>query len=85
MILWEDDGILSYYKFCLFMVFKDLCNLFIISYDDGFIDDEEFIFFYDFYFLKDFDFLYDVYVLFDFDEFDEVECVVEFCFCKRDV
>ena len=42
-ILQEDEGILGHYKFCLSMAFKDLRNSLIISYDDGFIDDEEFI------------------------------------------
>ena len=29
------------------MAFKDLCNLHLISYDDGLIDDDEFIVLYD--------------------------------------
>ena len=84
-ILREDDGILSHYKFCLSMAFKDLRNSLIISYDDGFIDDEEFILLYDLYSPKDLDFPYDVYAPFDLDELDEAECVAEFRFRKRDV
>ena len=79
-ILREDNGILSHYKFCLSMAFKDLRNSLIISYDDGFIDDEEFILLYDLYSSKDLDFPYDVYAPFDLDELDE-----RFCFRKRDV
>ena len=84
-ILREDDGILIHYKFCLSMAFKDLRNSLIISYDDGFIDDEEFILLYDLYSSKDLDFPYDVYAPFDLDELDEAECVAEFRFRKRDV
>ena len=84
-ILRDDDGILSHYKFCLSMAFKDLRNSLIISYDDGFIDDEEFILLYDLYSSKDLDFPYDVYAPFDLDEIDEAECVAEFRFRKRDV
>ena len=84
-ILREDDGILSHYKFCLSMAFKDLRNSLIISYDDGFIEDEEFILLYDLYSSKDLDFPYDVYAPFDLDELDEAECVAEFRFRKRDV
>ena len=55
-ILREDDGILGGYTFCLSMAFKDLRNSLIISYDDGFIDDEEFVLLYDLYSSKDLDF-----------------------------
>ena len=79
-ILREDDGILGHYKFRLSMAFKDLRNLLVKSYDDGFI--EEFILLYDLYSSKDLDFPYDVYVPFDL---DEAECVAEFRFRKRDV
>ena len=84
-ILREDDGILSHYKFCLSVAFKDLRNSLMISYDDGFIDDEEFILLYDLYSSKDLDFPYDVYSPFDLDELDEAECMAEFRFRKRDV
>lgn len=60
-ILQEDDGILNHYKFCLAMAFKDLCNSLIISYDDGFIADEEFVLLYDFHSSKDLGFPYDVH------------------------
>ena len=77
-ILREDDGI-----FCLSMAFKDLRNSLIISYDDGFIDDEEFVLLYDLYSSKDLDFPYDAYALFDLEELDEAECVAEFVFVKE--
>ena len=67
------------------MAFKDLRNSLIISYDDGFIDDEEFVLLYDLYASKDLDFPYDAYAPFDLEELDEAECVAEFRFRKRDV
>ena len=67
-ILREDDCILGHYKFCLSMAFKDLRNSLIISYNDGFIDDEEFFLLYDLYSSKDLDFPYDAYALFDLKE-----------------
>lgn len=67
------------------MAFKDLRNSLIISYDDGFIDDEEFVLLYDLYSSKDLDFPYDAYAPFDLEEIDEAECVAEFRFRKRDV
>ena len=84
-ILREDDGILGGYTFCLSMAFKDLRNSLIISYDDGFIDDEEFVLLYDLYSSKDLDFPYDAYAPFDLEEIVEAECVAEFRFRKRDV
>ena len=84
-ILWEDDGILSHNKFCLSMAFKDLRNSLIISYDDGFTDDEDFVLLYDLYSSKDLEFPFDVYAPFDLDELNEAECVAEFRFRKRDV
>ncbi|XP_068737629.1 trichohyalin-like [Montipora capricornis] len=68
-----------------YSAFKDLRNSLIIRYDDGFIDDEDFILLYDLYSSKDLDFPYDVYAPFDLDELDEAECVAEFRFRKRDV
>lgn len=59
-ILPEDDGILNH-LFCLAMALKALRNLLIISYDDGFIDDKEFVLLYDFHSSKDLDFPYDVH------------------------
>lgn len=67
-ILRKDDGISGHYKFCFSMAFKDLRNSLIISYDDGFIDDEEFVLLYDLYSSKDLDFPYDVYAPFDLDD-----------------
>ena len=43
------------------MAFKDLRNWLIISYDDGFIEDEEFVLFYDFHSSKDLHSRYDVH------------------------
>ena len=84
-ILREDDGILGGCTFCLSMAFKDLRNSLIISYDDGFIDDEEFVLLYDLYSSKDLDFPFDAYAPFDLEELDEAECVAEVRFRKRDV
>ena len=84
-ILQQDEGILGHYKFSLSMAFKDLRNSLIISYDDGFIDDEEFVLLYDLYSSKDLDFPYNAYAPFDLEELDEPERVAEFRFRKRDV
>ena len=67
------------------MAFKDLRNSLIISYDDGFINDEEFVLLYDLYSSKDLDFPYDAYAPCDLEELDDAECVAEFRFRKRDV
>ena len=67
------------------MAFKDLRDSLIISYDDGFIDDEEFVLLYDLQFSKDLDFPFDAYAPFDLEELDEAECVAEFRFRKREV
>ena len=64
------------------MASKDLRNSLIISCDDGFIEDEEFVFLYDLYSSRDLDFQYDGYAPFGL---DEAECVAEFRFRKRDV
>jgi len=61
-----------------------LRNSLIISYDDGFIDDEEFVVLHDLHSSKDLDFP-DAYAPFDLEELDEAESVAEFRCRKRDV
>lgn len=67
------------------MAFKDVRNLFLISHDDGLIDDEELIVLYDLYSSRDPDFPCDCYTAFDLDELNESESAAEFRFRKRDV
>ena len=50
------------------MVFKDVRNLLLIGHNDGFIDDDEFVFLYDLYASKKPDFPYDSYAPFDLEE-----------------
>ena len=66
------------------MAFKNVRNLLLINYNDGFIDDDEFAVLYDLYSSKNFDFQYDSYTPFDLEELDESESFAEFRFGKRD-
>ena len=67
------------------MTFKDVRNLLLISHNDGFINDDEFVVLYDLYTSKNPDFPYDSYAPFDLEELDESESLAEFRFRKRDV
>ena len=70
---------------CLVMAFGDVCNLLLISHDDGLIDDEELLVLYDLYSCNDPDFPYDSYSSFDLEELDESESLAEFRFRKRGI
>lgn len=65
--------------------FKDVRNFFLESYNDGIIDDDEFILLYEGNFLKNLEFLYEDYERFDLNVMDEMECKVEFCFIKSEI
>jgi hypothetical protein len=65
--------------------FKDTRTAIILAYDDGFLDDEEFLLLYDAHFSKNPEFPYEEYGRFDLDEMDDVECKAEFRFNKRDI
>ena len=53
------------------MAFKDVRNLLLIGHNDGFIDDDEFVFLYDLYASKNPDFPYDSHAPFDLEELDQ--------------
>ena len=65
--------------------FRDIRNFLLISYDDGLIDDEEFLLLYEQYFSRNPDFPYDSYSPFDIDELEDSECLAEFRFHKKDI
>ena len=73
------------YPFLIILAFRDVCNLLLLSHDDGTINDKEFLVLQDFYFSKNTDFPYDSYTPFDLEELDESECLAEFRFRKRDM
>ena len=53
------------------MAFKDVRNLLLIGPNDGFIDDDEFVFLYDLYASRNPDFPHDPYAPFDLEELDQ--------------
>ena len=53
------------------MAFKDVRNLLLIGHNDGFSDDDEFVFLYDLYLSKNPNFPYDSYAPFDLEELDQ--------------
>ena len=59
------------YPFLIIMAFRDVCNLLLLSHDDGTINDKEFLVLQDFCFSKNTDFPYDSYTPFDLEELDE--------------
>ena len=65
--------------------FRDARNLLMLSYDDGLIDDDEFILLYDANMSKNPEFPYEEYGRFDLDEMDDTECKAEFRFRKTDI
>lgn len=67
------------------MSFKYVRDVLVLCYNNGVIDDEEFCLLYDVNWLKNFEFLYEEYGKFDFEDMDDVECKVEFCFYKEDI
>ena len=73
------------YPFLIIMAFRDVCNLLLLSHDDGTINDKKFLVLQDFYFSKNTDFPYDSYTPLDLEELDESECLAEFRFRKRDM
>ena len=67
------------------MAFKNVRNLLLVTHNDGFIDDDEFLVLCDLYALKNLDFPYDSCAPFDLEELHESESFAEFCFRKRDI
>ena len=65
--------------------FKDARNLLLESYNDGIIDDDEFISLYEGNFSKNPEFLYEDYERFDLNAMDETECKAEFRFTKSEI
>ena len=53
------------------MAFKDVRNLLLIGPNDGFIDDDEFVFLYDLYASRNPVFPHDPYAPFDLEELDQ--------------
>ena len=66
------------------MAFKNVRNL-LVTHNDGFIDDDEFLVLCDRYALKNLDFPYDSCAPFDLKELHESESFAEFRFRKRDI
>ena len=67
------------------MAFKNVQNLLLINYSNGFINDDEFVVLYDLYASKNLDFHNEWYAPFDLEELDESESFVEFRFGKQDI
>ena len=65
--------------------FKDARNLLLESYNDGIIDDDEFILLYEGNFSKNPEFPYEDYERFDVDAMDDTECKAEFHFSKNEI
>jgi len=64
--------------------FKETRNFIVLCYDQGIINDEEFLILYDSYKSPNLDFPYNSYLLFDLDEMED-ECLAEFRVKKRDI
>ena len=64
--------------------FKDARNLLLESYNNGIIDDDEFILLYEGNF-KNPEFPYEDYERFDLDAMDDTECKAEFRFTKNEI
>ena len=67
------------------MSLREVRNQLIQSYDDGEIDDEEFLFLFDLNTSKNPDFPYWGYGPFDLDQMSDAECLSEFRFFKNDI
>ena len=65
--------------------FKDARNLLLESYNDGIIDDDEFILLYEGNFSKNPEFPHEDYERFDLNAMDETECKAEFRFTKSEI
>ena len=65
--------------------FEAARNLLLESYNDGLIDDDEFILLYEGNFSKNPEFPYEDYERFDLDVMDDVECKAEFRFTKSEI
>ena len=65
--------------------FKDARNLLLESYDDGIIDDDEYILLYEQNFSKNPEFPYEDYERFDLDAMDDTECKADFRFTKNEI
>ena len=65
--------------------FKAARNLLLESYNDGLIDDDEFILLYEGNFSKNPEFPYEDYERFDLDVMDDAECKAEFRFTKSEI
>ncbi|XP_068752999.1 uncharacterized protein [Montipora capricornis] len=65
--------------------FKAMQELLLLSHTSNFIDDEEYLLFYDLFDSKNPCFPYEDYSMFALDEMTDSECLAEFRFKKRDI
>ena len=65
--------------------FHELRELLLLSYDDGTIDDEEFLLLYEEFKPKNPDFSYEEYDRFSPEDMNDAECLAEFRFKKHDL
>ena len=65
--------------------FREARDIIFLSYDQGFVSDEEFLLLYDLYKPQNLDLPYDLYPTFDLEEMEDDECVAEFRIHKRDI
>jgi len=65
--------------------FKETMDFIVLCYDQGIINDEEFLILYDSYKSPNLDLPYTSYPLFDLDEMEDDECLAEFRVKKRDI
>ena len=65
--------------------FKDARNLLLKSYNDGIIDEDEFILLYEGNFWKNPEFPNENYERFDLDAIDDTECKAEIRFTKNEI
>ena len=65
--------------------FRDTREVVVQCYDEGLVDDDEFILLYEANISKNPEFPYEEYERFDLEEMDDAECKAEFRFAKRDI
>ena len=65
--------------------FRDAREVVVQCYDEGLVDDDEFILLYEANISKNPEFPYDEYERFDLQEMDDAECKAEFRFAKMDI
>ena len=80
------DGDVDIFRYMTAMTsFKAPRNLLLESYNDGTIDDDEFVSLYEGNFSKNPEFPYEEYEMFDLDAMDDTECKAEFRFRKNEI